>query len=205
MQLLITTPHYDEGTHYLHAWSQLLIEEAKRKGAKVKVLEREDVTRDQFQSYLKKQPFNLVVLNGHGNEYAVAGKSNEEIILATDNGDNLFENKIIYTRACSSGVILGHVLIEKGAEGFVGYIRPFIIPLDPDYMQKPLEDPYAGPILECSNQVAISLIKGHSAEEAHKRSLSVYEQKFDELSSSKVATTHILPFLLWNMDAQVHY
>lgn len=205
MQLLVTTPRYDEGTHYLHAWSQRLIEEAKKRNLKIKVLDKDDVTKIQFQSYLKKQSFDLVVINGHGNEIVVAGRDNTEVILSCGDGDNLFVDKVVYIRACSCGLILGRSLVDKGAKGFVGYTQPFIIPLDKDYIYTPLNDPYATPILECSNQVALSLIKGNTAEEAHRESMLKYEQKFDELSSSKVATTHVLPFLLWNMEAQVWY
>ncbi len=205
MQLLLTAPKYDRGTYYLHAWSQPLIEDARKRGINVIYLEKNEVVQKRFQSYLKKQPTDIVVLNGHGNEIAVAGKDNNEIILSTGNGDDLLKGKIIYIRACSSGAILGPELIKRGAKGFIGYIQPFIIPLDKESTGKPLQDQRASPILECSNQIVTSLLKGHTAKEAQEESMKKYEEKFDELSSSKMASTFILPFLLWNMEFQVQY
>jgi hypothetical protein len=203
MQVLLTAPKYDKGTHYLHAWSQPLINEAKKRGLDIICLEKEHVTKKKFQSYLKKQPTNIVIINAHGNEVCVTGKDNKEIILSIGDGDLLLKGKVIYIRACSSGAALGPELIKNGAKGFIGYIQPFFIPLEKDSTRKPLQDPYAGPVLECSNQVVISLLKGHSVTEAQEESMKKYEEKFDELSSSKVAMTFVLPFLLWNMDFQV--
>jgi len=205
MLLLITTPCYDKGTHYLRAWSQPLIADAEKRGVDVKNLDKDETTKEKFQSYVGKRPVDVIVINGHGNDIAVAGKDNEEIILSVGDGDNLLKDKDVFIRACSSGVVLGPSIMKNGAKGFIGYEQDFIVPLDKDSIGRPLEDKIAAPILECSNQIITSLIKGHSVSEAQAASMKKYEEKFDELSSSNVATTHILPFLLWNMEFQVCY
>lgn len=203
MLLLLTRPKYDTATHYLYHWSQILLNEAREKNVEVVDLERKKACKKIFQSHLKKRPIDTVVINGHGNDSSVWG--NEEEILSTTDGVHLFGGKNVFIRACDSGAILGPVLMQSGAQGFVGYSLPFIFPLDEDFTHDPTNDPLAGPILECSNKVALSLIRGRSTQEAHEDSMEKYAEKFDELSSSKSAMSYILPFLLWNMDAQVCY
>ncbi|MEK7500630.1 MAG: hypothetical protein AAB642_00710, partial [Patescibacteria group bacterium] len=124
---------------------------------------------------------------------------------STRNGTELLKDKTIFIRACDAGTILGKEIMEAGARGFIGYIQPFILLTDPDYFNKPLEDKLAAPILECSNQVGISLIKGDSAEQAQRDSLHRYAKTIDKFSSSEATNSFLLPVLLWNMTNQVCY
>jgi len=204
MLLLLTRPRYDRPTHYLFYWAGLLIEEAKKKGVQVIDLNREKAIKKKLRSYLAKQPVDTVILNGHGSPEAVAGEDNE-IILSTGNGTKLLKNKIIFVRACDAGAMLGKEIIQMGAKGFIGYIQPFMFLIDKDSFNKPLEDELAAPILECSNQVGISLIKGRSATEAQKDSLDKYTETIDKYSSSEATNSFLLPILLWNMTSQVCY
>ncbi|MBX4181511.1 hypothetical protein KW807_01440, partial [Candidatus Parcubacteria bacterium] len=158
----------------------------------------------KFQSYLSKQPISIVIINGHGGPSEVAGKNNE-IILSTTNGCDLLKGKKVFIRACDAGTALGPALMKAGAQGFIGYSQPFIFARDPDSLHTPLTDEYAAPVLECSNQVGISLIKGKNIYEAQQESLSKYRETIDKFSNSKTAHTFILPFLLWNMSCQICY
>jgi hypothetical protein len=203
MLLLLTRPRYDTPTHYLFYWAGLLIDEAKKKGIKFIDLDKNKAKQKRLHSYLAKQPIDVVILNGHGNQEAVAGQ--DEIILSTNNGTELLKGKTIFIRACDAGVILGREIMTKGARGFIGYIQPFIFPIDRDYFNKPLEDQLAAPVLDCSNQVGLSLIKGKSAEEANKDSLNKYAETIDRYSSSQATNSFLLPILLWNMTSQVCY
>src|SRR3989338_6543540 len=117
MLLLLTRPKYDTATHYLYHWSQILLDEAKEKKAEVIDLERKKACKKVFQSYLEKRPIDTVVINGHGNNSSVWG--NEEEILSITDGPHLFEGKSIFIRACDSGAILGPVLMQNCALGFV--------------------------------------------------------------------------------------
>ena len=204
MLLLLTRPRYDTPTHYLFYWAGLLIEEAKKRGVKVIDLDREKAVKKKLHSYLAKQPIDTVILNGHGSQEAVAGEDNE-VILSAGNGTKLLKNKIIFVRACDAGMILGKEIMENGARGFIDYIQPFIFPVDKDFFKKPLEDELAAPILSCSNQVGISLIKGKTAAEAQKDSLDKYAEAIVKYSSSEATSSFLLPILLWNMTSQVCY
>lgn len=204
MQLLITRPRYDKGTHYLFHWSDILIEEAEKNGMHVIRLDKQKANRKKLHSYLSKQPTEIIVLNGHGAEDLVTGHDGE-VILSSKDKLQFFKGKNIFIRACSSAAKLGYEIIKNGAQGFIGYTRPFIFIRDPDSLHRPLQDETAGPVLSCSNQVAISLIKGKSVKEAQETSMDMYNQKLIEYSSSKFDEAWILPFLKWNRDCQVCY
>ena len=203
MLLLITRPRYDTPTHYLFYWAGLLIDEAKKKGIEIIDLSKGKANKKKLHGYLTKQPIDIVILNGHGNQEAVAGQ--EDTILSVGNGADLFKNKTVFVRACDAGMILGKEIMKNGAKGFIGYIQPFIFPIDKNYFNKPLEDELAAPVLECSNQVGTSLIKGKSAAEAQKDSLAKYTEAMDRYSSSEATNSFLLPILLWNMNSQVCY
>lgn len=204
MLLLITRPRHDRATYYLFYWAGLLIDEAKKKGVGVIDLDRDKARGKKLHSYLAKQPIDIVILNGHGNQEAVAGEDNE-IILSTGNGAKLLNGKIIFVRACDAGAILGKEIMKNGARGFIGYIQPFMFLIDKDSFNKPLEDELATPVLACSNQVGFSLIKGRSTAEAQKDSLDKYTETIDKYSSSEAINSFLLPILLWNMTSQVCY
>jgi len=203
MLLLLTRPRHDTPTHYLFYWAGLLIDEAKKRSVKVIDLGKNKAKRKKLHSYLAKQPIDVVILNGHGNQEAVFGQ--DEIILSAGNGTDLLMGKIIFVRACDAGAILGKEIMTMGARGFVGYIQPFIFPIDKDCFNNPLEDKLAAQVLGCSNQVGISLIKGKSAAEANKDSLDKYAETIDQYSSSQATNSFLLPILLWNMTSQVCY
>ena len=204
MLLLLTRPRYDTPTYYLFYWAGLFINEAKKNSVKVIDLDRGKAKKTKLHSYLAKQPIDTVILNGHGNQKAVAGEDNE-IILSTGDGTELLKNKTIFVRACDAGTILGKEIMQQGARGFIGYVQPFIFPSDKDSFSKPLEDELAAPVLECSNQIGISLIKGRSAAESQKDSLDKYTKAIDKYSSSEATNSFLLPILLWNMTSQVCY
>ena len=190
-------------THYLFYWAGLLIDEAKKKGVKIIDLDKDKAKQKKLHSYLAKQPIDVVILNGHGNQEAVAGQ--DEIILSIGNGTKLLRGKTIFVRACDAGVILGKEIMTMGAKGFIGYIQPFMFPIHKDYVSKPLEDELARPALECSNQVGLSLINGRTAAEAQKDSLDKYVETIDQFSSSTATNSFLLPILFWNMTSQVCY
>ncbi len=203
MLLLLTRPRHDTPTHYLFYWAGLLIDEAKKRGVQIIDLDKDKAKKKMLHSYLAKRPIDVVILNGHGNQEVVAGQN--EIILSTGDGTDLLEDKTMFVRACDAGAVLGKEIMRMGAKGFIGYIQPFMFPIDKDYFNKPLEDKLAAPVLECSNQVGLSLIKGSSAEQAQKDSLDKYAEAIDKYSSSEATNSFLLPFLLWNRTCQVCY
>ncbi len=202
MGLLITRPKHDAATHYLFHWSTEIVDNANEKGLRTTDLQKNKANKRDFQSYLKKNVHDIVIINGHGDASSACGEDNEELLSVGD-GDDLFKNKKVFIRACDCGAVLGPKLVEKGAKGFIGYAQPYIFLTDKDSVHEPLKDELASPVLDCSNQVARSLLKGKSIQEAHEDSLRMYQEKIDQLSTSNSAKTYLLPFLNWNRAFQV--
>lgn len=204
MNLLITRPRHDIPTHYLFSWAAEIITAAKSKRIQVVDLLKEKARKKTLQSYLRKDMFDLVIINGHGNATSVGGHDNE-ILVSVGDGADLFRDKIVFVRACDAGAVLGPEIMRNGAKSFIGYLHPYMFPYDKDSVQHPLRDELAAPVLECSNQIGLSLIKGRTAQEAHRESIKKYEEKIDKFSASNSTSTFLLPFLNWNMMIQVCY
>lgn len=204
MSLLITRPYYDKVTHYFFHWSQKLIVEAQNHHIKVFDLAKKKATRKIVESYLRKQVPSLVIFNGHGNSFCINGQDNE-MLITTRYNEHFLVRKKVYIRACNAGETLGMRAMASGAIGFIGYKRPFIFWYNPEMLHRPLEDEFAKPFLECSNQVGISLIKGKSIKESHERSIKLYRKKIVEMLTSEAQNSFILPELLANMNNQVCY
>ncbi len=202
MQLLITRPRYDKGTHYLYHWSGLIIDQAYVKHCSIIDLEKKKAKRSLVVSYLSKQKPELVVFNGHGADSEVYG-SDGEMLISTNEKKEIYENKVFFVRACSAGKILGPLVVKNGAKAFIGYSEVFIFITDPQKLIKPLEDENAGPFLRASNEVALSLLKGSTPQEAHEHGVKAHQKEIERLLNSKSFNTYLIPFLQWNMMNQV--
>jgi len=83
-------------------------------------------------------------------------------------------------------------------------MEDFIIPHNVHKISSPLKDEISRPVMESSNQVALSLIKGHSPEEANQKSMQTYDHWIHKiLDSSDLEAPHILKYLLWNKENQI--
>jgi hypothetical protein len=154
------------------------------------------------ESYLAKKDPDIVILNGHGDETCVVGQDGEKLFILGQN-THLLKGREVYIRACRAGRQLGPDIIKAGASGFIGYIQNFIFPYDKDSIQRPLEDEYAKPNLECSNQVARSLLKGNPAQMAHQDGMRMFRKKLDETMTSNSRNSAVATCLLWNMTSQI--
>lgn len=204
MTLLVTRPRYDIPTGYLFHWSKIFLTEAKRRNLDFLDLKKDKANRNLVESYLIKQNPDIVIFNGHGNNVSIAGQDDETLISVNVN-DHLLKDKIIFVRACSAAKILGPNTIKLGAKGFVGYKELFVFLSGKDSSAKPLHDEIARPFLECSNQVGLSLIKGHPANTANENSIKVYQKVISKMLNSEVSNVSSIPFLVWNMMNQVSY
>lgn len=203
--ILITRPRYETPTHYLYYWSALIVEAAKKAGNKIFDLERNKAVRKKVESYLAKRSPEIAIFNGHGNEYVVAGQDGEDLIVAGQNAQ-LLKGCIVYMRACSAGKVLGPEIMKLGAKAFIGYREPFrFYSNEKMYFKKPLEDDYARPFFEASNQVGLSLVKGKSAQDADADSRKAYNNIISGLLTSNSPNSFVIPDLLWNMHHQVCY
>lgn len=204
MRLIVTRPHHDITTSYLSVWAKDIVEFAEQKGADVIDLPGKTANRKELESRIKKLQPELVFLNGHGDDDRVAGHDNEILVKSDDNHD-ILKGRITYALACKSGQGLGRRISEDDGATYIGYSDDFVFMSDRSYVSRPLNDPKAEPFKKSSNQVMISLLKGHSAKEASERSKNVFKEQFDRLLSSS-ANPDSLPtakYLWWNMRNQV--
>ncbi len=141
-------------------------------------------------------------MNGHGNDGLVTGHENEVLIQAGDNEDSL-AGKIVYALSCRSGKTLGPESIKKGAAGYIGYKEDFIFMAEPNKMADPFNDKIASLFLEASNQVVISLLKGHTMKQSHDRSRNMFAKNAYKVVAGGSKDYLLATYLLWNAEHQV--
>lgn len=204
MNFLITRPEYDPPTKYFSTWSEEIIAVAKSKQIKVIDLKGAKATKRELTGRVLKLNPRLLVLNGHGSENTVAGHDDETMIEAGVNED-ILNSRITYAVSCCCAKELGRRAVENGNATFVGYDDDFIFTSERKYLSRPLMDKRAQPFMEASNHVAISLLKGHKASEASKRSKEMFEKSYKRLLSSKSDPNSLQDarFLWWDMTHQV--
>lgn len=201
--LLITRPENDDATYYLSKWSEKLIKEAGNRGIRIIDLWRKKANRKRFIGTVKKSGPKLLFLNGHGNVDIVSGH-NQEVILTVEDRV-IIDNKIIYARSCRSGKVLGSVLTNQSAATYLGYKEDFWLGYHPEKISKPLEDERAALFLEPSNYIVHSLLKGHSAKDAHNKSKMLFAKNIEKLliAGPKDENYGCRVALYWDMMNQV--
>lgn len=197
--LIITCPKHDDTTEYLTYYSKEIIEEAENRGLKVKEVEDKNLNIQDFSKILKNIDYKLVTLNGHGSPNSIFGYKNSVIIQMGEN-ESLLKERMVYARSCNAGSFLGIECMKNSKEGcFIGYQLPFVFFIDSKWSAKPHNDNVSKLFLEPSNIVPISLIKGHSAVEAHDHSKKQMLKVINKLLTSKQEQE--TPFFieaLWN-------
>ncbi len=204
MSVLITRPEHDPTTKHLAHWSQAIVDMAVHKGFDVFDLRRASANRTEFIGRMKKLQPRFVILNGHGDEETVAGHDNEPLIEADVNEDLLY-NRITYAVSCNSAAELGVHCSEHPCTTFIGYTDKFIFSLTRSTSSRPLQDVRARPFMESSNQVALALLKGHTAAEASQKSKELFQKNYRSLlsSTSNPDALHDAQLLWWDMMHQV--
>lgn len=165
--IIIRTKH-DIQTTYLYYYSEELIKEAENKGFKVVKIEEDDITETILRSRINNSKPKFIFFNGHGSDTALFNNKKKEFI-NTKSAD-VFRDTVTYTIACSCLEGLGTAAVDNGCNAFIGYKMPFWIAREHRYESGPLKDKVAKPIIECSNVVVKSLIKGNTVNESIKKS-----------------------------------
>jgi hypothetical protein len=202
--LLITRPNHDETTNYFYYWSEVVIKQAERKAYSIFNLKGKKANRKTLTTYLKARNPSFVFLNGHGTANMIAGWENEPLIATNDN-EELLKDKIVYIRSCECGRMLGPKLIQHGTKVFIGYNRNYMIVRIIRFTTQPLKDPLARLFLEPVNLIPTTIIKGHTAQESHLRSLQAMRRNFLKMSSSAASFEERVaaPYLWSNLKGQV--
>lgn len=198
--LLITRPEHDYATRYLSAWSEKLFDLIKSKGYLIIDLHRERANRKEIESVLSKRNPDLVIINGHGGDDAVAGHDNNLLIKAGDNSF-LLSNKITYAISCRSARVLGKEIAQNAETAYIGYQDDFILLYLEKYRTRPAEDKLAGFFLDPSNLVMTTLLKGHITKEAVLRARQEFLRNIQKLLTSKTSSDKYsaLRYLVWDM------
>lgn len=201
--VLVTRPNHDITTNYFYVWTGEVLKLASKKH-KVLDLYSKRANRKNFESYTKKHKPNFFFFNGHGSDEIVAGYNNEPLLIANEN-DELCRDSIIYIRSCSAAKTLGVSLIKQSAKACIGYATKFGFMRLIEKERNPLSDPLAKLYLEPSNIVATTLLKGHTASEAHFRGLGEMKKNLRKMLSSENPLTNSTGIiLLWsNIRGQI--
>lgn len=202
--MLITRPEHDYATRYLSCWNENIIKAALNKGIEVTDLQKEKAVRKELEGRLRKINPSFVVLNGHGNDECVFGHNDEKLIDAKSNGD-LLKGKVTYAVSCNSAKKLGKTCADKNT-AFIGYDESFVFNAEHKYLAQPQKDQRAAQFLQPSNQVSLSLIKGHTAKEASDSSKRLFMETIRKLLPSIQSNPHTkedAADLFWDMNHQV--
>jgi hypothetical protein len=200
--LLVTRPKHDDTTHYLFHWAQEIIRFAKQKGIKILDLDRERANKEELESVVAKMRPSFIFFNGHGGMDHIAGYDNRILIQAGDN-EKVLKAKSVYALSCSSAKKLGPASIDAGANVYLGYDDVFIFSYEPGKLSNPCDDKTAELFLGPSNQLVISILKGHSAGESYERSQKCFLQNIQKIATNQIADLGLIPYLLWNKMHQV--
>lgn len=166
--MIVIRTRHDIQTSYLYAYSEELIEDAKNKGFKVVKIEGDEISEENLRSRIKNKKPTFIFFNGHGSSNSLFDNMGNEFI-NVESAD-VFKETVTYTIACSCLENLGSAAVDKGCFAFIGYKKPFWIARDHKYESTPLKDKIAKPIIECSNIIVKSLIKGNTVEESIRKS-----------------------------------
>ncbi|MFH1537286.1 MAG: hypothetical protein ABID45_04815 [Patescibacteria group bacterium] len=200
-KVLITRPRHDITTRYLFAWAEKIVNFAQKKHFDVLDLSKERANKKEIISMLKKMEPFLVFCNGHGDKNLVAGHDNE-VLLEVGENERLTKSKIIYALSCKSAKKLGPKCIKAGALAYIGYDDDFVF-IHEEKTTRVLGDKIAALFLDPSNQIMISLLKGHTSKEAYERSQSYFKKNIQKLVNSESEDNNLVPFLLWDREHQV--
>lgn len=202
--MIITRPNFDNTTNYLFKWSQHILDFAEAARIKLVDISGKKVTKSTLESYIRKIQPTFIMINGHGNNDYVCGHDNQ-VLVKKDENEVLFKNSVVYARSCSSAEGLGNACALNQNTTYIGYTGDYWFMFDEDKLFHPLEDQTAKKFLDLSNYIAISLLKGYTANEANRRSKNLMKQQILRMVTSTASTDDqsMLPLMIWNYNHQV--
>ena len=182
---LITRPQHEYRVSYLHAWSKEILDFATERNINFSDFNEKEPTRANVEKYLKKRKPEFVIFNGHGHEdsTAILGH-NDEVLIEAGKNTMLLKDTIVYARACFSSTVLGKDVITNGGKSYIGYSGPFSWVHSADRECNPFKDKIAEPFKRISNEIPLSILRGHTTLEAHERARELCLELLQEFSST---------------------
>lgn len=109
---------------------------------------------------------------------------------------------VVYALSCRSAKVLGAQSVQQGAHAYIGYNEYFIFLFSLEKRTRPLQDKTGGLFLEPSNQIPLSLLKGHTVHESYTSYKIAFEGNIQRLLTSQTvqADTAVVRYLWWNMQ-----
>jgi len=197
--ILLTRPEHDTATSYISYYAGLTIKQARDHSIACKDFHGKEVIVQEVHKFIIKQQPKLLFLNGHGSPEEIEGNKGD--ILFSIKDKQLLKDKIIYARSCNLGAKFGKEIVDNGS--FIGYKVPFVFYTD-TIQGNPAKDKVANAIIEPTNEIINSLLKGNTAVVAHERSKASMRKNMNRLLSE--GAPMILIEALWNNhEGQVIY
>lgn len=200
---LITRPHHDVPTAYLHDFSKELIKTVKATDdIHITDLEGPDANRANFEKSIIQEKPGLVFLNGHGGRKTVTGHKNE-VILDKNNVAHTAD-KIVCALSCDSLEDLGQMAVTEGAKAYVGYKARFMLFKDPSRSSAPDKDKSALPFKRAYFALVSALVFGNTVRKAVELTKKEYLHSIKSYGTSDddpYGDTPLIRFALaWNME-----
>lgn len=182
---LITRPQHEYRIAYLHAWSKEILDFATQKNIDFTDFDEKQSTKKNVEKYLEKRKPEFVIFNGHGTEdgNTILGHDDEELIRVGKN-THLLKDAIVYARACFSFNGVGKDVIDNGGKAYIGYTGPFSWVHSANRECNPFKDRIAEPFKMISNEIAISILDGHTTFEAHTKAKELCFKLLRDFSST---------------------
>ncbi len=184
--LLITNPADDPTMDYLDAWSEKVKAAAISQG-NIKIVEKrnKDVIKSEVEAIIIKEDPDFVLFNGHGESDRIEGFARGVLVRCGDN-EALLKNKIIYSLACSAGLVLAPELIRHGSKAYIGYRAPFKFTggRNKTTNHDRQMDAYAAYTLDPAYKVVLSLIEGKTAQESFQDAQDLYKTVLGKLATT---------------------
>ncbi len=205
--VLIVNPRFDTATEFTNLWTKEVINEALNLGLDTTYLEGNDARLAQFQNALAVKNPLLVYAAGHGSEEIFTGQDQEHLLWVpsaewghADSNINIVSGRINYLLSCLTAQALGPAIAAQPNTYYIGYTEDFIFAgWDPG-------DKYSEPFKLATNEIAKTLLRGKSIEEAYNAGIAKFDEEIARWQESDdPSAPFIVSALLHDREALIIY
>lgn len=198
--VLFSRANFDLMTYYLSVYSEKLIKFAQNNGYDVIDLTDEQCRLPEFSEEIAKKP-SLLIGCGHGGSDLFTGQD-MEVLLQKDVNDNLLKDVSTYLWSCQTGLKLGPSAVEKGCPMYFGYTANWTVLIHSDYLNKPLEDPWANPFFDCGLTTGYAILQGKKPKEIYDLTIERYNYWWNQwLKQESEVADDVITWLNWDRNA----
>jgi len=196
---LFVRPLFDEATKYGNYYMGIAAEYAKSRMT-IGDLSGPDATKLNIDAALEHYNPILCYWLGHGND-DVYTCQNQEVYMQTCFGNEKLKDRNLILLSCSCGVRLGPDTANKGAKAVHCWAVDFIWAATGDP-----PDEYSKGFFEAVNEILYAHIEGKLPQEAHDRSIAVWNKWIDYWSqSSDEYASLVVQYMVNDRDGQRLY